>query len=52
MIKRRKIISNQKKKIQVLESSLQRENKSKIREETGGKTEEEIESEEPELPLE
>ena len=52
MIKRRKIISNQKKKIQVLESSLQRENKSKIREGTGGKTEEEIESEEPELPLE
>ena len=52
MIKRRKIISNQKKKIQVLESSLQRENKSKTREETGEKTEEEIESEEPELPLE
>jgi uncharacterized membrane protein YgaE (UPF0421/DUF939 family) len=52
MIKRRKIISNQKKKIQELESRLQRENKSKIREETGSKTEEEIESEEPELPLE
>jgi uncharacterized integral membrane protein len=52
MIKRRKIISNQKKKIQVLESSLQRENKSKIREETGIKVEEEIKSEEPELPLE
>lgn len=52
MIKRRKIISNQKKKIQVLESSLQRENKSKIREETGIKVEEENKSEEPELPLE
>ena len=44
MIKRKRMISNQKKEIQELESSLQRENESKIREET--------ESDEPELPLE
>ncbi len=44
MIKRRKIISSQKKKIQELESGLQGESESKI--------EEEIESEEQELPLE
>jgi uncharacterized integral membrane protein len=52
MIKRKRMISNQKKEIQELESSLQRENKSKIREETGIKIKEEIEDEEPELPLE
>jgi uncharacterized integral membrane protein len=52
MIKRRKIISNQKKKIRELESSLQKESESKIEEEKGIKIEEEIESEEPELPLE
>jgi uncharacterized integral membrane protein len=51
-IKRVKLISNQKKKIQELESSLQRESESKTREETGIKVEEEIESDEPELPLE
>ena len=51
-IKRVKLISNQKKKIQELESSLQREGGSKTREETGIKVEEEIESDEPELPLE
>jgi uncharacterized integral membrane protein len=44
MIRTRKIISNQKKKIQKLEIGLQKETESKI--------EEEIESEEPELPLE
>jgi len=43
MIKTRKIISNQKKKIQELESGLRKEAKNKI--------EEEIESEESELPL-
>lgn len=52
MIRTKKIISGQKKKIQELESSLQRETESKTREETGIKIEEEIESEEPELPLE
>ena len=46
MIKRRKIISNQKKKIQKLENSLQRENESKIWEETESKIEEKIEDEE------
>ena len=51
-IKRVKLISNQKKKIQELESSLQRETESKTREETGIKVEEEIERDEPELPLE
>ncbi len=51
-IKKMKLISSQKKKIQELESSLQRENESKTREETGIKIEEEIESEEQELPLE
>ena len=44
MIKRRKMISNQKKKIQELESRLQKETESKM--------EEEIEGEESELPLE
>jgi uncharacterized integral membrane protein len=52
MIRTRKIISGQKKKIQELESSLQRESESKTREETESKIEEEIESDEPELPLE
>lgn len=51
-IKRMKLISSQKKKIQELESSLQKERGSKAREETGIKVEEEIESNEPELPLE
>ena len=51
-VKRMKLISSQKKKIQELESSLQRESESKTGEETGIKIEEEIESEEPELPLE
>ena len=51
-IKRMKLISSQKKKIQELESSLQKESGSKTREETGIKVEEEIESNEPELPLE
>ena len=51
MIKRRKIISSQKKKIQELESSLQRESESKTREETGIKPGKEIEGEESELPL-
>jgi len=51
-VKRMKLISNQKKKIQELESSLQRESESKTREETGIKVEEETESDEPELPLE
>jgi len=51
-IKRIKLISSQKKKIQELESNLQREGGSKTREETGGKVEEEIERDEPELPLE
>jgi len=44
MIKRRKKISNQKKKIQKLEISIQKE--------AGSKIEEEIEDEESELPLE
>ena len=52
MIRTKKIISSQKKKIQKLENSLQRESESKTREETGIKVEEEIESDEPELPLE
>lgn len=52
MIKTKKIISNQKKKIQELESSLQRESESKTGEETGIKIKEEIEKDEPELPLE
>jgi len=52
MIKRRKMISNQKKKIQELESGFQKESESKTREENGIKIEEEIESEESELPLE
>jgi uncharacterized integral membrane protein len=52
MIRTRKIISDKKKKIQELESSLQRESESKTREETGIIIEEEIESNEPELPLE
>ncbi|MEE8564243.1 MAG: LapA family protein [Atribacterota bacterium] len=51
-IKRIKLISSQKKKIQELESNLQREGGSKTREETGIKVEEEIERDEPELPLE
>jgi len=51
-IKRIKLISSQKKKIQELESSLQRVSGSKAREETGIKVEEEIENNEPELPLE
>ncbi len=51
MTKRKRMISNQKKKIQELEISLQGESGSKTREETGIKIEEEIESEEPELPL-
>ena len=51
-IKRIKLISSQKKKIQELESNLQREGGSKTREETGIKVEEEIEKDEPELPLE
>ncbi len=51
-IKKIKLISSQKKKIQELESSLQRESESKTREETGIKIEEEIEKKEPELPLE
>jgi len=44
MIKRKRMISNQKKKIQELESGLQKETESKM--------EEEIEGEESELPLE
>jgi len=52
MIKTRKIISGQKKKIRELESSLKRESESETREETGIKPGEEIESEESELPLE
>lgn len=44
MIRTRKIITNQKKKIQKLEIGLQKEAESKV--------EEEIESNEPELPLE
>lgn len=52
MIRTKKIISGQKKKIQELESSPQRESESKTGEETGIKIKEEIESEEPELPLE
>lgn len=52
MIRTKKIISSQKKEIQELESSLQRETESKTGEETGIKIEEEIESNEPELPLE
>ena len=52
MIRTKKIISSQKKKIQKLENSLQRESESKTREETGIKVEEEIENNEPELPLE
>jgi uncharacterized integral membrane protein len=44
MIRTRKIISNQKKKIQKLEIDLQKE--------VGSKIEEEIKDEEPELPLE
>ena len=51
-IKKMKLISSQKKKIQELESSLQRVSGSKAREGTGIKVEEEIESNEPELPLE
>ncbi|MBA7520217.1 Lipopolysaccharide assembly protein A [subsurface metagenome] len=52
IIRTKKIISSQKKKIQKLENSLQRESESKTREETGIKVEEEIENNEPELPLE
>lgn len=44
MIRTRKVISNQKKKIQKLEIDLQKE--------VGSKTEEEIKDKEPELPLE
>jgi uncharacterized integral membrane protein len=51
-VKRMKLISSQKKKIQELESSLQRESEGKIREETESKIEEEIEKDESELPLE
>ena len=51
-IKKMKLISSQKKKIQELESSLQRESESKTREENRIIVEEEIESNEPELPLE
>ncbi|MBA7529546.1 Lipopolysaccharide assembly protein A [subsurface metagenome] len=52
MIRTRRIISGQKKKIQELESSLQGESESKIEEENGIKIEEKIKSEESELPLE
>ena len=51
-IKKMKLISSQKKRIQELESSLQRESESKTREENRIIVEEEIESNEPELPLE
>ena len=51
-IKRIKLISSQKKKIQELEGSLQKESGSKTGEEIGIKVEEEIESNESELPLE
>jgi len=51
IVKTRKMISSQKKKIQELEGGLQRESESETREETGIKPEEEIESEESELPL-
>jgi len=52
VIKKIKLISSQKKKIQELENSLQRESGSKTGEETGIKAKEEIESNELELPLE
>jgi len=51
-IKRMKLISSQKKKIQELESGFQRESESKIGEESETKIEEETKSEESESPLE
>jgi len=51
-IKKMKSISSQKKKIQELEDSLQRGSESKTKEENRIKIEEEIESNEPKLPLE
>ena len=52
MIKRKRMISGQKKKSRELESSLQKETESKTSEESGIKIKEEIESEEPQPPLE
>lgn len=52
VIKKMKIISSQKKKIQELGSSLKRETESKTKEETESKIKEEIENKETELPLE
>ena len=52
VIKKMKIISNQKKKIQKLEIGLQKEPESEIKEEIESKIKEKIESEETEVPLE